>query len=278
MNTYYLGIDLNLPQNIKIIKLKRQFGFSGFGLFVELQLKLAQSKNYELSKNDYADLAYEFRLEEKYVKDVVENFELFEFENDKFFITEIKEKMKLIEDKKEAGRKAGLASGKARKKGKGTVVEQSFEPSLNNKGNKGKEINKENKLNKIESFFENILDVEKIIKENIIGYPNQEWFEEQAKANIKAIKENMINYFTQNKKGSKQEILDMNARFKQFLKSYSQKDFYRYKDKTQTTQNPNQQNQNQVVQIKKSDYTERELDGQIRFYRDKFPNIKLEII
>jgi hypothetical protein len=149
MTTFYLGIDLNLPQDIKIIKLKRKLGYSGFGLYIELQLKLAQSENYELSKNDYADLAYEFRLEEKYIKDLVENFDLFEFRGDKFFIQDVKEKMGLVNKKREAGKQAGIASGIARKNKKGTVVEQSFEPSLNKERKEIKEI-KENNINKEE--------------------------------------------------------------------------------------------------------------------------------
>jgi len=145
MNTYYLGVDLNITQDVKIIKLKRKLGFAGFGLLIELQLRLAQSKDCELSINDYPDLAYELRVDESYIKDVVENFNLFEFRDDKFFIQDIKDKMALIEVKKELARKAGIASGKARKNAIRTPVERTFEHMLNNKGNKGKEIKEINK-------------------------------------------------------------------------------------------------------------------------------------
>lgn len=146
MNTFYLGIDLNLPQDIKIIKLKRKLGFSGLGLYLELKLKLAQSPSYELSMDDFPDLAYEFRLELKYIKDLVLDFDLFTVENNKFYCQDVKDKMANLEKKKEAGKKAGLASGEARKNKKGTVVKQSFERSLNNKGDiYNKEINNINK-------------------------------------------------------------------------------------------------------------------------------------
>lgn len=143
MNTFYLGIDLNLPQDIKIIKLKRKLGFSGLGLYLELKLKLAQSPGYELSMDDLPDLAYEFRLESKYIKDLVSDFDLFTVENNKFYCQDVKNKMANLEKRKQAGKKAGLASGEARKNKKATVVEQSFERSLNNKRDiYNKEINK----------------------------------------------------------------------------------------------------------------------------------------
>jgi Domain of unknown function (DUF4373) len=219
MNTYYLGIDLNLPQDIKIIKLKRKLGFSGFGLYIELQLKLAQSKGYELSKNDYSDLAYEFRIEEKYLQGLVENFGLFEFKNDKFFIQEIRDKMQLIESKKEAGRKAGIASGKARNKGKPTSVERSLEQSLNNKGNKGKKIKEINK-EIIEGFFKT--DLKKIINKNIIPDWNQVWNEPQARATLENTKETMIEYY------EKKQIKNIKLTFINWIKKYKKTDFYKF--------------------------------------------------
>ena len=139
MNTYYLGLDLNLPQSIKILKVKKALGFSGFGLYVELLLKLAQSEDYELSMNDYDLLAYEFRLETKYVKSLIEDFDLFMFKDDKFFCEDVKEKMQILEAKKEAGRKAGKASGEARKKKSNkrpTTVRTNAEQDKERKDNK----------------------------------------------------------------------------------------------------------------------------------------------
>lgn len=144
MNSYYLGLDLNLPQNIKILKVKKELGYSGFGLYVEILLKLAQSPNYELSITDYELLAYEFRLDTKYIKSLIENYDLFTIENFKFYCEEVKQKMFNLERKKEAGKKAGKASGEARKKiktnSRSTVVQTVVE--------QGDIIKKENIINK----------------------------------------------------------------------------------------------------------------------------------
>lgn len=239
MNTYYLGLDLNLPQNIKILKLKKTLGFSGFGLYVELLLKLAQTENYELSIDDYDLLAYEFRLETKYIKNLVQDFGLFTIENNKFFCADVKEKMQILEAKKEAGRKAGLASGDARKRqsnGRSTKVRTVVEQGKVRKGKVRKE-NKETNKDQIISFFNDLENVKKVIRENLIPYENQIWFDDQAKANILTIKEKMLNYYLDGE-GQKVEIKDMKARFKVFLSSYTQKHFYQYNSKD-SPQKPN---------------------------------------
>lgn len=164
MNSYYLGIDLNLPDNIKIVKLKQKLGYSGFGLYLELCLRLAQAKDYKLP-TDYELIAYQTRLTTATVKQVIDSFDLFTIKNGEFWCDEVVQKMHTLEAKREAGRKAGLASGKARKQKKRTVVEQSFEQSLNNKENKEKEINKENKIKHLDSVFLTENEHKKLIKE-----------------------------------------------------------------------------------------------------------------
>jgi hypothetical protein len=95
-----------------------------------------------------------------------------------------------------------------------------------NKENKGKEI-KEINREKIEEFFKNEEEVKKLIKENVIPYPNQEWWEEQANATIKIIKEQMLEYYTEDR-GSKTEIKNINTRLYKFLVNKKKSDFYRY--------------------------------------------------
>jgi len=118
-----------------------------------LQLRLASAENYKLPM-DYELIAYQTRLAEEYVKSLIEDFGLFTIENDVFYCDKIIEKMQLFQAKKEAGRKAGKASAEARFNGRvtetSTVVEQSLEPSSDNKEKKESNINKVN--NKLLSF------------------------------------------------------------------------------------------------------------------------------
>jgi hypothetical protein len=166
MNSYYLGLDLNLPQNIKILKLKKELGYSGFGLYIDILLKLAQSKDYKINVADYELLAYEFRLEIQDIKIVVENYGLFCIENNCFYCENVIEKMLNLERKKEAGKKAGKASGEARKNkkmnGRSTVVQTVAE-----QGDIINIINKED-INNSEPDFKELL--ENLIPE-LKGYP-----------------------------------------------------------------------------------------------------------
>ncbi|MGL5125180.1 MAG: Lin1244/Lin1753 domain-containing protein [Fusobacteriaceae bacterium] len=280
MNTYYLGIDLNLPQDIKIIKLKRKLGFSGFGLYIELQLKLAQSKDYELSKNDYADLAYEFRLEEKYIKELVEDFDLFEFKNDKFFIQEIKTKMKLLQDKKKMASEAGKKGNAIRwGKASGTDSHPTPEPNRNkvNKVNKVNESKEKEKL--ITDFFNQ--NLKELIETNLIPYQNQTWFTEQAAVSTQDLKEKMLDYYLEGG-GKKKEIKNIKSTFLNWLKKCDRKDFYQYnKDQiTHSKTSADIEAENNNLVIKRSEYGNDDLG--IRFAVDQAkianPNIKIQII
>jgi len=231
MNTYYLGLDLNLPQSIKILKVKKALGFSGFGLYVELLLKLAQSPNYELSISDYELLAYEFRLDVKYIKNLVENFDLFVVEKSKFFCPDVKQKMLTLEAKRKASSEAGKLGNAIRwgklSGGDNTTTSGSDRKPNRNKGNKEKKINKDNKEKIINDFFDDFENVKKLVLENKVK-PNHsyEWHTDQAKATINRIKENMLAYYVE---ANKKEIKDIKRTFINWLAKTDLKDFYRYK-------------------------------------------------
>lgn len=242
MTTYYLGLDLNLPQSIKILKVKKALGFSGFGLYVELLLKLAQSPNYELNTSDYELLAYEFRLDSKYVKDLVENYDLFVIEKGKFFCPDVKTKMSLLEAKRKASSEAGKLGNEIRwGKVSGsdhTPISGSDRKPNRNKGNKEKGINKDNKENKrklINDFFDDFGIVKNLILTNKIKpNDNYEWHSEQAQATINRIKDNMLAYYVEN---NKKEIKDVKRTFLNWITKTEVKDFYRYKTSPKTSGN-----------------------------------------
>lgn len=117
MNSFYLSVDLNLPQKLEVVNLKHKLGYSGLGLYFEILLKLAQQTDYVLTC-DYDLLAYEFRVESKFVEQLIEDFNLFEIGNGVFFSEIVCEKMEELEKKKEQKAKAGIASGMARRRAK----------------------------------------------------------------------------------------------------------------------------------------------------------------
>jgi len=126
-NTYYLGVDLNLTQNVKVVKMMRKYGNEGFGIYVALELYLAQCNNHKANIEDIEDIAYNIRCEFSKLKSIIEDFDLFNFDKNIFFCTKVIERMQRIENLVEQRRNAGVKSGEARRKG--TVVEQPLNES-----------------------------------------------------------------------------------------------------------------------------------------------------
>ena len=83
-----------------------------------------EQKDYILSC-DYELLAYEFRAESNIIKQIIEDFNLFEIENSMFFSELVCEKMEELEKKKEQKAKAGIASGMARRRAKKGIEQRS---------------------------------------------------------------------------------------------------------------------------------------------------------
>jgi hypothetical protein len=78
----HLLLDINLSENTNIAKLKRQLGYAGFGLYIELLLLLA--KNNDVLSINYNDLAFQLRAKQEYLKLVIESFDLFNINNNTF--------------------------------------------------------------------------------------------------------------------------------------------------------------------------------------------------
>lgn len=124
MNSYFLSIDLNLPQKIEVVKLTHKLGHSGLGLYFQILLKLAQQNDYVLSC-DYELLAFDLRCDSEAIKQIVEDFGLFEIGNGVFFSPYVCEKMEELEKKKDQKRQAGIASAMARKRAQKKIEQRS---------------------------------------------------------------------------------------------------------------------------------------------------------
>ena len=82
-NTYYFSHDFDASSDIKMMKLLRVYKSAGTGLFWRLTELLYQNDN--LLNCDYETLSYDLREDIVFVKDVIENYDLFVIENDKFY-------------------------------------------------------------------------------------------------------------------------------------------------------------------------------------------------
>ena len=90
-------------------------GMIAYGIYVALMQSLEEANNHKLSK-DYEMIAYDMRTDAEVVQSVVEDFDLFEVEEDHFFSKELSETIEQHKKVSEARAKAGRAGGMAKAK------------------------------------------------------------------------------------------------------------------------------------------------------------------
>jgi len=102
----YFSHDDNARNDSKIIKLRQsKDGLAKYGLFWMLIEKLADSPGYSLPI-DFESIAWELRADQKLVKSVVEDFELFIISDERFFSESLNKRMEWKNIKSEKARNA----------------------------------------------------------------------------------------------------------------------------------------------------------------------------
>ena len=120
-DAYYFSHDANAQFDPKIERLVRCQGWAGYGLFWALIERLRSEADYSLVAN-YEDLAWALRVDQKDLKDLINDFGLFEVKDGVFFSPSLDTRMGRLdairEKRIEAGRLGGQASAKAKAKQK----------------------------------------------------------------------------------------------------------------------------------------------------------------
>jgi hypothetical protein len=119
-DAYWFSHDSNASSDEKILELRSEFGWEGYGLFWAIVEKLRDSKNYQYSSNATAGLALSLCIDKDKLKrllDLCISLKLF-VEKDGFFYSEsLLNRMEELEAKRrrraEAGRLGGLAKATA---------------------------------------------------------------------------------------------------------------------------------------------------------------------
>lgn len=120
--------DVHAARDKKCAKLIRERGWEGYGLYWGLLEFLYESKQCEL-EYDLPNLAWQFHCDEELLRAVVEEYELFQVAEGRLWSEGVKkryEEYKTQSERRiEAGRRAGVASGEARRarKQKASVTE-----------------------------------------------------------------------------------------------------------------------------------------------------------
>lgn len=132
---YYFSHDANAQHDFKCIKLRRELGWEGYGLFWGLIELLRCEPTYKLPLSSIEDLSYSMHTSKEKLAAIIHRYELFEIEEEYFFSSRLLRSMNDYNSLKnrlsEAGRKGGLSKAKA---------ELKHPPSIKGKESKVNEI------------------------------------------------------------------------------------------------------------------------------------------
>ena len=102
---YYFSHDSNARNDEKLLAIRMRFGAEGYGIYFMI-LERLRDESDNMSIKDYNILAFDFRVSSDKVKSVIEDFELFEFTEDKkyFYSQRMMNNMKIKNEKSEKAR------------------------------------------------------------------------------------------------------------------------------------------------------------------------------
>lgn len=201
--TYYFSHDSNAITDTKILNMRADYGLEGYGLFWVLIEMMRNEEGYklELNKNTYKAIKILSSTNidvEKFVKNCIEDYKLFEEDEGYFYSRSLLNRMLEYERKKEINRKNGKLGGRPKKetekKPMGFENKTEQKPiALQNKTEKNQSKGKENKIkeNKIkENKEKNRKEVKEIYNQYCSNLPQvQKITEKREKAIEKFLKE-----------------------------------------------------------------------------------------
>lgn len=139
--TYYFSHDSNAITDTKILNMRADYGLEGYGLYWAIIEMMRNEEDYKLTvnKNTYRAIKTLTNTTidiEKFIKDCIEDYKLFEQKNEKFYSNSLLKRMEIKE------KKSTVAREKAQKRWNSNTTDMQQQCS----GNANKI--KENKLNK----------------------------------------------------------------------------------------------------------------------------------
>lgn len=120
--SYYFSHDSNARNDVKVIKLRRQLGLEGYGIYWCLIEMLRDTPDYKLKLDALDDIAFSLNTSKEKIETVINVYDLFITDEENMFFSErlIRNMEKYNESKKrlsDAG-KQGMISRYQKKKSK----------------------------------------------------------------------------------------------------------------------------------------------------------------
>ena len=97
----------------EVMRARVKHGIAAYGIYVALMQLLEEDEDHKLSK-DYSMIAYEMRVDVSVVQSVVEDFDLFEVDEEYFYSKELSDTIEQARKVSEARARAGRAGGAAK--------------------------------------------------------------------------------------------------------------------------------------------------------------------
>tara|TARA_Y100001963_G_scaffold72041_1_gene100140 strand:- start:5568 stop:6389 length:822 start_codon:yes stop_codon:yes gene_type:complete len=115
-DAYYFSHDSNARNDQRLMKVRMNYGMQGYGIYFAIIEILREQANYTLSFDDLQSIAFDLRVEIDIIKDIVNNYYLFEIDENIFYSPSLKRRMKALDKRRkklsDAGRKGGLSKAK----------------------------------------------------------------------------------------------------------------------------------------------------------------------
>lgn len=105
--SYYFSHDSNARNDVKIIKLRRQLGLEGYGLYWCLIEMLRDAPDNRLPIESTDDIAFSLNISREKVDTVINNYGLFNVDADHFFSERLIRNMEQYKDIKQRLSDAG---------------------------------------------------------------------------------------------------------------------------------------------------------------------------
>lgn len=117
-DAYYFFHDSNAKRDEKIISLRKDYGWEGYGWFWALIEEMREAGDYKISHNCVDGYEYELRIDDgklsEFIKDCIEKYELFKSDGKKFWSKRLMRNMESMEMAREKKKRAGKKGAKKR--------------------------------------------------------------------------------------------------------------------------------------------------------------------
>ena len=119
-DAYYFPHDSNARNDQRLMKIRMDYGITGYGVYFGIIEILREQTGYYLNRGDIDGIAFDLRVEKDVVDDIIKSYDLFEIDGDIWYSRSLKRRMERLDERRQklskAGRKGGLSKASVENK------------------------------------------------------------------------------------------------------------------------------------------------------------------